>query len=210
MIKIGKKVSSTHFSSCNKERSEGCEAKKITWKYAVQDYCKRDGLSRRLALQHLHSEVPHFVSMQLSLCLWVHSFSSFLSNCCRQDFFAIPRICVHMFDCCWSSLQFHNVCCVCWHTEMWSMVLFLVDSKSQVKSFCKFSIGETKCCNPMSYICSPMCKLECTCKGIWKPKQKANLQHWEKGILFLLSKKIDTCKYGTYSCHICLGLPELT
>jgi hypothetical protein len=107
-------------------------------------------------------------------------------------------------------LQFHNVCCVCWHTEMWSMVLFLVDSKSQVKSFCKFSIGETKCCNPMSYICSPMCKLECTCKGIWRPKQKANLQQWEKGILFLLSKKIDTCKYGTYSCHICLGLPELT
>ncbi len=55
MIKIGKKISSTLFSSCSKEKSEGCEAKKITWKYAVQDYCKRDGLSRRLTLHHLHS-----------------------------------------------------------------------------------------------------------------------------------------------------------
>ncbi len=82
--------------------------------------------------------------------------------------------------------------------------------KESSESFCKFSIGETKCCNPISYICSPMCKLESTCKGIWRPKQKANLQHWEEGILFLLSKKIDTYKYGTYSCHICLGLPELT
>jgi hypothetical protein len=28
MIKIGKQISSTFFSSCNKEKSEGCEAKK--------------------------------------------------------------------------------------------------------------------------------------------------------------------------------------
>ncbi len=62
--------------------------------------------------------------------------------------------------------------------------------KESSESFCIFSIGETKCCNPISYICSPMCKLEYTCEGIWRPKQNTNLQHWEEGILFLLSKKI--------------------
>jgi hypothetical protein len=96
MIKIGKKVSSTHFSSCNKERSEGCEAKKITWKYAVQDYGKRDGLSRRLALQHLHSEEPHFVKCNYRYVYeYTHSHLSFQ--------IVVVKI----------SLQFHEYVCIC-------------------------------------------------------------------------------------------------